>query len=114
MWRSCSLLAARILGQPALRVKLAHRVPQVRGVPRAFRVYPGLKDRRERWGLKGLPAISVQKATQETLEPWDQPAPRERLAPQVLPGLKGRRERRGLKGLPAIPVQKATKETLEQ
>jgi hypothetical protein len=31
----------------------------------APRVLPGLKDRRERRGLKGL---SVQKATQETLE----------------------------------------------
>jgi len=43
--------------------------PEVRGVPRAFRAYPGLKDRRERRGLKGRLAIPVQKATQETLEP---------------------------------------------
>jgi hypothetical protein len=33
-----------------------------------FRAYPGLKDRRERRGLKGLRVIPVQKATQETLE----------------------------------------------
>ena len=41
-----------------------------------------------RTGLKGLPAIPVQKATKETLGQLDQPDPRERLAPQVLRGLE--------------------------
>ena len=35
----------------------------------APQVLPGLNDRRERRGLKGLLAIPVQKATKETLEP---------------------------------------------
>ena len=54
----------------------------------APQVLSGRKDKRERRGLKGLPAIPVQKVTKETLEQQDQPAPRERLAPQVLPGLQ--------------------------
>ena len=33
----------------------------------APQVLPGLKDRRERRGAKGLPEIPVQKATKETL-----------------------------------------------